>query len=111
GLAAEAREIAEASGVRLVLDRAAIPVDAALGAYAAYAGRDALEFILGGGEDYELVGTAPAARAEEVLAALRSAGAEPAIIGEVIAGEPGVELRRPDGVSEPLEGRGYNHFA
>jgi len=94
GLAAEAREIAEASGVRLVLTAAAIPVDAALDAYAASAGRDPLDFILGGGEDYELV----------------DAGAEPAIVGFVRDGEPGVELLRPDGTAEPLGRRGYTHF-
>ncbi|WP_309122385.1 thiamine-phosphate kinase [Paenibacillus sp.] len=110
GLASEAREIAEASGVRLVLDGAAIPVDAALAAYAAFAGRDALEFILGGGEDYELVGTVPAAKAGELLAALRAAGAAPAIVGVVAAGEPGVDLARPDGTTEPLGRRGYTHF-
>lgn len=110
GLASEAGEIAEASGARIVLDAAAIPVAPSLAAYAAFAGRDPLDFILSGGEDYELVGTAAPERAEELLAALRAAGAEPAIIGCVEAGEPGAALRRPDGIVEPLGKRGYNHF-
>ncbi|HZG77911.1 MAG TPA: thiamine-phosphate kinase, partial [Paenibacillus sp.] len=77
---------------------------------AAFAGRDPLDFILSGGEDYELVGTAPAERAGELLAALRAAGAEPAIVGVVAAGEPGVDLARADGAIEPLGRRGYTHF-
>jgi len=110
GLASEAAEIAAASGVRLALDAAALPIHAALRAYAATVGRDPLDFALAGGEDYELVGTAPAARADELLAALREAGAEPAIVGSVREGEPGVDLLRPDGSAEPLALRGYDHF-
>lgn len=114
GLASEAAEIAEASGVRVVLDAAAVPIAPALRAYAASIEREPLEFALYGGEDYELLGTAPAARAAELLASLRRAGAEPAIVGVVReAGEnaaPGVELAHADGRTETLSRRGYNHF-
>ncbi|MCI3922631.1 thiamine-phosphate kinase [Paenibacillus sp. TRM 82003] len=114
GLASEAAEIASASGVRVALDAAAVPLTPALRAYAASLERDPLEFALYGGEDYELVGTAPAARADELLAALRLAGTEPAIVGIVRSvgenAEPGVDLEYPDGRTETLSRRGYNHF-
>jgi len=111
GLASECREIAEASGVRIELAASAIPVAPALADYCARRGVDPLDFILAGGEDYELVGTAPADRADEALDALRRAGATPAIVGVVRSGGSGVELARPDGTVVPLSGRGYNHFA
>ncbi|WP_276507930.1 thiamine-phosphate kinase [Paenibacillus thermotolerans] len=129
GLASEAWEIAEASGVRIVLDEAALPVHDALAAYCSSAGagsdadasagmgagagaggKSALEFILYGGEDYQLVGTAPRERADALLAALAGAGCEAAIVGEVRSGDAGVELARRDGRLEPIAKRGYNHF-
>ncbi|WP_199624440.1 thiamine-phosphate kinase [Paenibacillus alkalitolerans] len=111
GLASEAWEIAEASGVRIALDASVIPVDGALARYAADVGRDALDFILYGGEDYQLVGTAPRKGANALLAALADAGCAPAVIGEVREGEPGVELLTADGRVEAVAKRGYNHFA
>lgn len=110
GLASEAWEIAEASGVRVQLHEAALPVAPVLREYAAEVERDPLEFVLGGGEDYALVGTAPASRADELLQALRHAGAAPAIVGLVMEGTPGVELLRADGSIETVKKRGYNHF-
>lgn len=110
GLASEAWEIAEASGAAIELDAAAVPVAEPLAAYAAAVGRESLEFILFGGEDYELVGTAPPERANELLSVLREAGASASIVGVVRAGAPGVTLRRPDGTTVPVEKRGYNHF-
>lgn len=110
GLASEAAELAAASGARIELQASALPIDEALAAYAASVGRDPLEFLLEGGEDYELVGTAPAARTDELLAALVAAGAAPAIVGVVRDGQPGVDLVRPDGTMQPLNARGYVHF-
>lgn len=110
GLSSEAWEIAEASGVRVVLEASALPVADALGEYAAAISQPPLGFMLGGGEDYELVGTVRADRAEELLAALRAAGAEPALVGCVLEGAPGVELVHPNGEAEALSKRGYNHF-
>lgn len=110
GLASEAWEIAEASGVRVVLEAAKLPMAAELREYAAFAGKPALAFVLGGGEDYELVGTVAAERADEVLEVLRRAGADPVIAGRVEAGEAGVVLEHPDGNVEVLSKRGYNHF-
>lgn len=110
GLASEAWEIAEASGVRVVLEAAKLPVPAELREYAAFAGRSALDFVLGGGEDYELVGTASAERADELMEELRRAGADPVIVGRVEEGDPEVVLIHSDGNVEVLSKRGYNHF-
>lgn len=116
GLASESWEIAEASGVRVALDETALRAFAAqraceaLQSYAVSVGRDPLEFMLYGGEDYELVGTVPAERTERMLAALQSAGTRAVFVGVVREGTAGVELVRGDGTSEAVGKNGYNHF-
>ena len=64
GLASDARQLASASGVRLVIDRerlrAALPP--ALCVAQAQLRRSALRFALEGGEDYALLATGPSAR-------------------------------------------------
>lgn len=86
GIAGDARHVAAASGCRMIIDAARLPVhpDATL------------EQALGGGEDYELCFTAPrGARIEMNIQVTR--------IGEVVAGE-GIEI---------VNGRdrgGYDHF-
>jgi thiamine-monophosphate kinase len=105
GLGGDARHLAEASGVGLRIDAAALPLAPGLREAAADAGRDPLELACSSGEDYELLATVPADRlaaAGEGLDALGSIGAgegeKVALtrIGEVVAGE-GVEIRLPGG--------------
>jgi thiamine-monophosphate kinase len=93
GLLADAGHIAAASGVRIELDAALIPLSAAL---AAHPDRDqALRWALTGGDDYELCFCLPA-----------GAAVPPGCtrIGEVVAGE-GVSCPGFDGLAT-----GYNHF-
>lgn len=97
GLARDAGHLAEASGVVLVLDAAALH-DPVLAAAAARLGRDPLELALGGGEDYALLATS-AAPLEGFVA-----------IGVVEAGAPAVLVAR-DGVRTPAPRSGFDHFA
>ncbi|SFT15607.1 thiamine-phosphate kinase [Paenibacillus sp. BC26] len=125
GLASEAWEIAEASGVTIVLRDSDLPRSGSMTAYAHNCGVNPLEWILYGGEDYVLLGTIAAADAEAAKAELAEAGLPMFIIGEVEAGGAGVELLRDlDGGSgrsgggtgryevlrEQIAKRGYNHF-
>jgi thiamine-monophosphate kinase len=96
GLARDLSHIAHASGVRLVLDEAALLEDVVLRAAARALGEGALEFALHGGEDYALVAISPGP-----IAGFRR-------IGEVHAGS-GVVLRTPAG-ERVLEPRGFDHF-
>ena len=54
GLASDARRLAEASGVRIELDAAALPLAEGVAEVAAALGVDAAELAATGGEDYEL---------------------------------------------------------
>ena len=102
GLARDVGHMARASGVRGVLDEAAIVGDALAGAAAAL-GRDPLALALHGGEDYALVVAAPAGA---VLAGFVRIGAV-----EAKGGGAEVALRRRDGTVAAVEERGFDHFA
>jgi thiamine-monophosphate kinase len=106
GLGGVAVHLAAASGVRLELDAAAIPVQPGVAAVAAAAGRDPLELATSGGEDYELLATLPADRLDEATRALAAAALALTAIGTVAAGG-GVEIRLPGGGA--LEPRGHDH--
>lgn len=98
GLVADARHLAEASGVCIELDTAdweiAEPMQAAAAAYNV----DPREWMLTGGDDHALLATFPAgARLPEGFL----------VIGSVVAGEPQVLV---DGTARSAEG-GHRHFA
>jgi thiamine-monophosphate kinase len=110
GLASEAWEIAEASGCGIRLQEKAIPIEPSLQAYADEQGKQAMEWIMYGGEDYQLLGTVPADQAAALQAEFQQRGLCLYVIGEVTSGKTGVELLRADGVLLAIEKKGYNHF-
>jgi thiamine-monophosphate kinase len=123
GLASEAWEIAEASGVKVALRDSLLPRSGSMAAYAARCGVDPLEWMLYGGEDYVLLGTIASVDAREAKAALSEAGLPMYLIGEVEAGPAGVELiceatgvrgkgdkGMPPERRQQIAKRGYNHF-
>jgi thiamine-monophosphate kinase len=97
GLARDAGHLAEASGVQVVLDEAALLDDAVLLEAAGALGASALELALYGGEDYALV-----AASKQPIEGFRR-------IGEVRAGR-GMVVRSVAG-ERPVEPRGFDHFA
>ncbi|MCB1983101.1 MAG: thiamine-phosphate kinase [Rhodoferax sp.] len=66
--------------------------------------------LLHGGDDYELLFTAPAARDEAVRGAARTAGVDVTPIGRIEAA-PGLRLREADGRESEVAARGFDHFA
>lgn len=106
GVAHSCAEIARQSGVAIELEEAALPISDSLRACATDLGEEALDLLLYGGEDYELLFTTatPPERVHEVL------GANVAHrIGAVVDGG-GCRLRRADGTVVPLGPRGFEHF-
>ena len=66
--------------------------------------------LLAGGDDYELVFTAPQHRRAEIEALSRELGLALTVIGTVVPGEPKVVLRDAEGASMPYERLGFDHF-
>lgn len=111
GLAGDLRHVCVASGLGAIVFEEMLPATEALMAHAQARRRDPLEWILGGGEDYELLFTMPARAAAAFLQQWDGIGQVPITrIGEMRAGPPEVSLRRASGVTEPMPVGGWDHL-
>jgi thiamine-monophosphate kinase len=96
GLAADLGHVAEASGVRIELNGAALPVSEPLALAAELTGTDPLRYVMTGGDDHALAATFPAGTA------LPAAWT---VIGRVLTGGSALVV---DG--RPVEHGGWDHF-
>ena len=104
GLASDVRRVCHSSGVGCDVDLDLLPVEDDTREIARSLGRDPAVFAATGGEDYELLISAP----EQVLDAIAdSIGIALTLIGEVTQGD--VAFRHRDGTVEGLSG--WDHFA
>jgi thiamine-monophosphate kinase len=105
GLAADAAHLAHASGVRLHLELAHLPIAEGVAEVARELGEPPWRLAAGGGEDYELCFCIEAAgreRAERALAA--AGGAAVTWVGRVEDGEPGLTLSDERGDHVAVDG-------
>jgi thiamine-monophosphate kinase len=109
GLLADLGHILDLSGVGARVELARLPLSAAFTARKAELGEDPLLLPLAGGEDYELLFTAPPDRMDAVRAALAPTGTRASVIGEITAA--GVRVVAGDGSDYTVAARGYNHFS
>jgi thiamine-monophosphate kinase len=106
GLTQDLGHLVEASGVAAIIELPAVPTLPGHAELAARAGADAALLVVGGGEDYELLFTAPA---EGRGRAGALGGRE---IGRIVAAGPGPRVRIVDanGAEVPVTRRGFEHF-
>lgn len=107
GLLADAAHIAEASALALEISADRVPLSAPARAWLDTGGEGGLGRLLSGGDDYELLFTAPASRRSEVEAL--SLDAPVTRIGRAVAGE-GVTCLGPDGQPMTIDRAGFTHF-
>ncbi|MEW6064519.1 MAG: thiamine-phosphate kinase [Bacillota bacterium] len=111
GLAAELREICRASSVGCLVWEKALPVLPGVRQLASQAGTGVLDWVMNGGEDYELLFTLRPDRRKPVEEALHEAGIPFTAIGVVVPEPEGLSVERCDGTREIIAMQGYNHFA
>lgn len=109
GLLADLMHIAEASGLKLRINAAALPMSAAATSAMA-ANSNVLCDVVSGGDDYELAFTLPVALQPELSKIASDSGVSLTIIGEALSGAAEVEILDALGQPMPFERRGWTHF-
>ncbi len=113
GIAGDLRHICRASGKGAEIVAADLPVSPACAEVALAAGRNARDWILTGGEDYELLFTTAPEDALRLRAMLRDELGTPChTIGRVLSEEAGLHVLFPDGTRLAFDAmeRGWDHF-
>lgn len=108
GLAGDLAHILERSHCGAELEDAALPLGPALAA--SNDAKLARQCVLGGGDDYELLFTAPPAQREAIAVLAAELDLPLSRIGRCVA-EPGLKLKHRDGSVAALAITGFDHFA
>lgn len=108
GLVADAGHIAETSGLALAIEAGAVPLSAPARTWLDKTGPGGLARLLTGGDDYELLFTAPSG-CRDAIAALASEEVPLTRIGYAEAGS-GVICRDASGAVLDTGGSGFTHF-
>ncbi|MFP4243755.1 MAG: thiamine-phosphate kinase [Ectothiorhodospira sp.] len=108
GLAQDLGHVLAASGVGATLEAARLPLSPA---FREAMGTEDVDWSLplAGGDDYELLFTAPPAAVEALCRTLSGLGCPATVIGRIET-EPGLRILDPQGNPLPLERGGYAHF-
>ena len=104
GLVADLAKLCAASGVGAEIDASAVPVDPAL---APAFPEDWLELALDGGEDYELLFTAPAKTVERIAGEVDT---PVTVIGRTVDPSEGVKVLDASGAPIDLPHEGWDHL-
>ncbi len=111
GLLGDLRHILRASGVGAVLQAASL-WDMAAGRFVlpTLPAAQQLDYICHGGDDYELLFTAPAAQADAVAQAAAQAGCSVQRIGCIVSAAAGLQVQDAAGQALPMAATGFTHF-
>jgi thiamine-monophosphate kinase len=110
GLSGDLRHICDASRVGAEIDLSALPISPACSAYAESRRLCPLELALTGGEDYELLFTAPPAKHATLERQARTRGFHITRIGAIRPRRFGMRMKSADGAMRPIPMTSYEHF-
>ena len=110
GLIADLGHILEASGVGAQVYLPQLPLSAPYLKHVAPYYKNPYLLALAGGEDYELLFTAPQGRQEAIKKLAQDLGTPLTLIGEIMEAAAGVTLVGADGKKVPVAQRGHDHF-
>ncbi len=110
GLSLDLHRLCLASGVGALVHRDAIPISHATRFWADRSRKDPLEAALQGGEDYEILFTAPRRAGRALASWPERAGPGPILIGRIRPHREGVRLADARGRAVRLRPRGYDAF-
>lgn len=108
GLASNLWQLAKESGVRITIDRESVPDDRLVTKLAKTRGLGPDDFVLFGGEDYELLFTVKLVGWEKVRRAFKRTGTNATVIGRVERGGGVYVVEK--GKRSKLPERGFEHF-
>lgn len=106
GLGADVEQLAAAAGLGVEIELERVPAADGVREVARAAGRDRLDLLASGGEDYELLCAVPRAALESCARAAARSGAPLTEIGRFVSGGS-VRLRLPGGRSVPATGHDH----
>ncbi|MCR6109436.1 thiamine-phosphate kinase [Bacillus sp. A301a_S52] len=106
GLAHEAKEIAEASGVNVTIDWDKLPLRKQMIKHSL---EKQMDWVLYGGEDFQLIGTVSQENSRKLANMFKTNGLFFHLIGNVEKGEGRVYIHH-NGKKEPTQKAGYHHF-
>ncbi len=109
GMLGDLEHILAASRAGAAVELAAIPLSESFRRHVA-AEPALMELALAGGEDYELLFTAPEGRREAVAAVAEQTAVPIACIGKIVSGDLGLKVFGPAGEVDLPRRRGYKHF-
>ena len=107
-LAANAWQVSRMSRVKMIFDYEKLPINSTVKKFSRSRGLKVDDFILFGGEDFELLFTVRPSGWKKVQRAFRRLGTTVTLVGKVLKGR-GVFIRRR-GEMKNLPDRGYEHF-
>jgi thiamine-monophosphate kinase len=110
GLLIDARHLLEESRVGGRIWKSSVPRSNLYRRYAPLYLKDPYQLALCGGEDYELLFTAPAAMKEDISSLTGPLGIKATWIGRILPRREGFRIIDPDGKEYPPDCLGYEHF-
>jgi len=110
GLSGDLRHICQESRVGAEIDLGTLPISTACRAYATNQGLPPTQLALTGGEDYELLFTAPPAKQSEIIKQARTHRFHVTHIGTIRPRRFGMRMKDHDGTSHPIPMTSYEHF-